>query len=176
MVGGKSKVNTFKDLQKQTTKRVMGQKEKFISKAIREILIKTVAHTIPTYSLGILKIPKTLCDTIKSTLEKYQWGQIKAEKKIHWINWKKLCTLKGRGGMDFRDVQAFNCAMLAKQAWRLFHNTHSLFYRIYKSRYFPNCSFMNANWATTLYVVKFIGNQRYHQRRYTMEGVGWQKY
>ena len=154
----------------------MGQKEKFISKARREILIKTVAHAIPTYSMGILKIPKTLCDTIKSTLKKYQWGQIKAEKKIHQINWKKLCTPKGRGGMDFRDVQAFNCAMLAKQAWRLFHNTHSLFYWIYKSRYFPNCSFMNANWATTLYVVKFIGNQRYHQRRYTMEGVGWQQY
>ena len=71
MAGGKSKVNTFKDLQKQTTKRVMGQKEKFISKAIREILIKMVAHAILTYSMGILKIPKTLCDTIKYTLEKY---------------------------------------------------------------------------------------------------------
>ena len=26
----------------------------------------------------------------------------------------------------------------------LAHNTHSLFYRVYKSRYFPNCSFMDA--------------------------------
>ena len=45
--------------------------------------------------------------------------------------------------MSFRDIQAFNLAMLAKQAWRLIHNTHSLFYQVYKVRYFPNCSFMD---------------------------------
>ena len=46
--------------------------------------------------------------------------------------------------MGFRDVLAFNLAMLAKQAWRLIHNNQSLFYRVYKARYFPNCSFMLA--------------------------------
>ena len=33
MASGQSKVNTFKDLQEKITKRVMGWKEKFISKA-----------------------------------------------------------------------------------------------------------------------------------------------
>ena len=42
MVGGKSKVNTFKDLGEKITRRVLGWKEKYISKADREILIKMV--------------------------------------------------------------------------------------------------------------------------------------
>ena len=121
----------------------MGWKEKFISKVGREILVKTVAQAIPTYSMGIFKIPKALCDTMNSTLAKYWWGKTKDERKIHWINGKKLCTPKKNGGMDFRDIQAFNLALLAKQAWRLIHNTHSLFYRLYKSKYFPMCSFMD---------------------------------
>ena len=74
MVGGKSKVNTFKDLQEKITKQVLGWKEKFISKAGREILIKAVAQAIPIYSMGIFRLPKALCDTINSTLAKYWWG------------------------------------------------------------------------------------------------------
>lgn len=34
--------------------------------------------------------------------------------------------------------------MLAKQAWKLIHNMHSLFYRDYKAWYFPDCSFLKA--------------------------------
>lgn len=83
MVGGKSKVNTFKELQEKITKRVMGWKEKNISKAGREVLIKNVAQAIPTYSMSLFKIPKTICDRINSALSKYWWGQTRNEKKIH---------------------------------------------------------------------------------------------
>ena len=70
MVGGKSKVDTFKGLHERITKKVMGWKEKFISKAGREILIKSIAQAIPTYTVGIFKIPKALCDTLNSALAK----------------------------------------------------------------------------------------------------------
>ena len=98
--------------------------------------------------MGIFKLPKSLCDDINSTLAKYWWGQTKDEKKIHWINWNKLCRPKNNGGMGFRDIHAFNLAMLAKQAWRLIKHTHSLFYKVYKARYFPNSTFMEAELGT----------------------------
>ena len=67
----------------------MGWKEKTISKAGREILMKSVAQEIPTYSMSIFKFPGKVCDGVNSILAKYWWGQTRSEKKIHWINWKK---------------------------------------------------------------------------------------
>ena len=86
MVGAKSKVYTFRDLREKISKRVLGWKEKFDSQARREILIKNVAQAIPTYTMGIFKLPKFLCDTLNSIVAKYWWGQTKDKKKIHWIN------------------------------------------------------------------------------------------
>ena len=40
--------------------------------------------------------------------------------------------------MGFRNLQAFNLVMLAKQGWRLVTNKSSLVTRIYKAKYYPN--------------------------------------
>ena len=62
---------------------MMRWKEKYISKAGSEVLIKTVTQAIPTYSMSMFKIPKKICDDINSVLAKYWWVQTKNEKKIH---------------------------------------------------------------------------------------------
>ena len=171
MVGGKSKFSTFKELQEKVIKRVMGWKEKHISKAGREVLIKTITQVIPTYSMSIFKIPKLVCDGINSTLFKYWWGQTRDEKKIHWINWGRLCTSKWKGRMGFRDIHAFNLAMLAKQAWRLLHETHSLFYRVYKAYYLPSCSFLDVDLGAN---TSMVWRSLLQARDVIREGSIWQ--
>lgn len=44
------------------------------------------------------------------------------------------------GGMRFRDLAMYNDSLLAKKSWRLLHNTDSLFYKVFKARFFPNYS------------------------------------
>ncbi|KAL0389916.1 UNVERIFIED_CONTAM: putative mitochondrial protein [Sesamum calycinum] len=59
-------------------------------------------------------------------------------RKIHWINWRKLCKPKSQGGMGFRDLQAFNLALLSKQLWRIISNPDSLLSRVLRAKYFPD--------------------------------------
>ena len=46
--------------------------------------------------------------------------------------------------MGFKELSLFNEALLGKQVWRLLHNKNSLFYRVFKSRFFPNYTIMEA--------------------------------
>ena len=74
MVGGRTKTTTFREIQEHVTKRVLGWKEKFISNASHEILIKSIVQSILTYSMSLFRLPKAMCDAINSTLARYWWG------------------------------------------------------------------------------------------------------
>jgi len=52
---------------------------------------------------------------------------------------------KNHGGMGFKDLTAFNLAMLGKQGWKLHTTPDSLVSRIFKARYFPSASYLTAN-------------------------------
>ena len=44
--------------------------------------------------------------------------------------------------MEFRELGKFNDLLLAKQIWRLANNEKSLFHKVFKAKFFPNCSIM----------------------------------
>lgn len=55
-----------------------------------------------------------------------------------------MCLTKEEGAMGFKNLHAYNLAMLAKQGWRLISNPTSLIARLYKAIYFPRGSFLTA--------------------------------
>ena len=99
-----------------------------MSQAGKEILIKVVAQAIPTYAMGCFLLLKGLLKDLEGMMSKFWWGQKMQERKVHWLNWSKLCMPKSMRGIGFWELHSFNLTMLAKEGWRLMKNTHSLFY------------------------------------------------
>ena len=142
---GRSKIKAFEDLSAKVWKKLQGWKEKLLSQAGREILIKAVTQAIPVYAMSCFRIPDGICDSINSMTSNFWWGQKTNERKTHWKSWHGMCSSKADGGMGFRNLKFFNLALLAKQAWRIIHHPNSLIGRIFKAKYFPRCTFMEAD-------------------------------
>ena len=99
--------------------------------------------------MSVFQIPLKLCDELDALCAKFWWGQVGNERKIHWKSWDKLTASKKEGGMGFRDLRAFNLAMLAKQGWRMVQGNDSLLYKCFKARYFPRSNFLEAKESPT---------------------------
>lgn len=141
---GRAKTQVFQHVQDKIWKKLKGWKEKNLSFAGRATLIKAVAQAIPTYVMSNFLLPKGLCDQMESQICNFWWGSNVDRKKIHWVNWKKTCKAKSKGGVGFKDMRAFNEALLAKQGWRLITNPESLVAKLLKAKYYPSNDFLNA--------------------------------
>lgn len=80
---GKSKKQIFANIQDRLWQKISGWKEKGLSQARREILIKTVAQAIPIYVMGCLKIPVGCCFKMETLMKQFWWGEEEGVKKIH---------------------------------------------------------------------------------------------
>ena len=94
----RSKRNTFAQLKHWVSNKLVGWKEKLLSSAGKEILIKAVAQVVPSYTMSCFKLPNTLCDELTKMVRQFRWGQVKEEKKLAWMIWEKMCLPKEKGG------------------------------------------------------------------------------
>jgi hypothetical protein len=101
-------------------------------------LLKAVVQAIPTYSMSLFLLPKSLCKEINSIMQRFWWGHKENDRKIHWMSWEKLGRSKAQGGLGFRDLVCFNLALLAKQGWRIIQNPEGLVATILKAKYYPH--------------------------------------
>lgn len=92
----------------------MGWKEKMLSMADKEILIKSILFALPQYVMLSCKLPDSLCKRIMSIIVKFWWST-NGKRSIHWGIKLLLCKPKEIGGLNYRDLSLMNDAFLAKQ-------------------------------------------------------------
>lgn len=111
-------------------------KNKLLSSAGKEVLLKSVTMAMPTYAMSCFKLPARLCREINAKMANFWWGE-GGKCKMHWCVWKKLTREKEKGGLGFKDLQTFNKALLGKQIWRLITKPNLLVSKVLKAKYFP---------------------------------------
>ncbi|CAN0825752.1 Uncharacterized mitochondrial protein AtMg00310 [Linum grandiflorum] len=116
-------------------------------------------------------IPKENIERFHSKLADFWWGQNRDEKRLHWITWTALCLPKVEGGLGFRNFQAFNQALLARQSWRLLHNPNLLLARLYSARYHSTTSLLTGELG---YRPSWGWRSILHGRDLLLQGLRWQ--
>ena len=61
------------------------------------------------------------------------------------MKWELLCKPETIGGISLKNLHDFNVAMLGKHVWKLLTNSKSLVGQIFKARYFPRTSVVEAS-------------------------------
>ena len=91
---GRKKQITFNDIKEKLAKKLVGWKERLLSKASKEILIKAVAQAIPTYTISCFKLPDTLCEELTSMIRNFWWAQKQDERKLNWMSGINFACLR----------------------------------------------------------------------------------
>jgi hypothetical protein len=98
---GRSKTKTFEGIVNRVRKKLDGWKQRFLSQARKEILLKAVVQAIPTYCMSVFQLPKTLCKKMESMMNKFLWQRKESLGGLNWMSWSRLGFSKKNGGLGF---------------------------------------------------------------------------
>lgn len=87
---GTSKKQMFAWILARVNMKLEGWKGNLISKAGKEILIKTVVQASPQYAMSICKIPVSICRAIEKRIAAFWWRNSESKAGLHWRRWELL--------------------------------------------------------------------------------------
>ena len=68
---GRSRIRSFQNIQDRIWSRINGWKERFLSQARKEVLLKVAIQAIPTYMMIVFQLPNALCKRINSMMTSF---------------------------------------------------------------------------------------------------------
>jgi hypothetical protein len=80
---GRMNRGKFQNLQAKLCKRILQWGD--LSQGGKEVLIKAVAQALPTYIMGVFKLPFSVCDDLTRLIRNFWWGADRGKRKMHWM-------------------------------------------------------------------------------------------
>ncbi|KAL8456615.1 hypothetical protein ACS0TY_034735 [Phlomoides rotata] len=133
---GRNKNEIFSYVRDRLWKKLQLWRSKKLSMSGKEILIKVVAQSIPTYVMIMFLLTLTLLDELHRMLNALWWGHGSNLNDIKRESWESLCAPKSSGSMRFRNLHLFNVTLLGKLGWCIIMTLDSWVSRILKAKYF----------------------------------------
>ncbi|XP_027150288.1 uncharacterized protein LOC113755552 [Coffea eugenioides] len=140
MLVTRTKDQIFGFIRDNIKKKLGSWKQRLLSQAGKEVLLKAVTLAMPTYAMSCFKLPLKLCKDLSALMASYWWGNNNRKNKMHPCSWRKVTQNKSQGGLGLKDLANFNKALLGKQIWRLLTNPNLLISKVLKAKYYPNGS------------------------------------
>ncbi|KAF5469211.1 hypothetical protein F2P56_013300, partial [Juglans regia] len=124
--------------------KLAGWKSKLLSQAGRTTLIRTVASTIPSYTMATTLLPVNMAKKFDRSLMRFWWGfDIHQQHKYTPKAWSSICKPKSLGGLGIRLTSQFNKALMGKLVWHLISNDSSIWKTAILNKYMSTSDWVN---------------------------------
>ena len=131
------KNSAWKSVVEKIQKRLASWKSKILSRAGRNMLIKSVLNCLPVYYMSMFKMPKTIAHKIVQIQRRFCWGwanEASGEKMgCPTIKWANIELPKELGGLGVGNMMHKNLILLFKWWWRFSESDDCLWKKILMS-------------------------------------------
>lgn len=94
-----------------------------------------VSSAGPSVLCHAVFLPRHVCDEIDKKCHQFVWGETDGVKKMHLINWKRVCSPKQWGGLGLCTVRNINLVSMMKVGWNLISNKDDMWVEVIRSKY-----------------------------------------
>lgn len=135
MTPSRSSTMLYQFLVDHARTRLATWKMKTLSRAARTLLTQTTLGAGPVYVMQSTSLPITILNRLDRINRQFIWGDTDGERRMHTVNWKKVCRGKAEGGLGIPDLREVNQAFMVKLGWRYTSRTDLLGSKILQTKY-----------------------------------------
>lgn len=107
---------------------------KWLSRAGRLTLIKSVLLAIPVYWAALTWVPKGIMEKNRRICCRFLWDGSKENLVLPWVAWDKVARPKEWGGWGIKSLPDFSLSLAAKSGWCLI-SMENLWTKVVKRKY-----------------------------------------